>query len=242
MQRVLARCAWVVAVTVAIGGLSTAQADPIGPIDIYGNLGSVNTTTTSNTVGYLNGGQPNQYQAQGFSVGPQLGNTAWNIQAIDVGLGSNSFLTAHVLQIFSNVNDAPGSALASFAYPYSVTATQVYTFTGSFVARANTSYWVVLSNANSDFFENYQWYTNDAITAPSEKNLSGVSYLGTKQSNNLAAWIDTIPSLSIAVYATSTTTAVPEIDPSSFGSALALVAGSLGLLERRARRLLGLTA
>jgi hypothetical protein len=33
-------------------------------------------------------------------------------------------------------------------------------------------------------------------------------------------------------------TAVPEIDPNSFGSALALLTGSLGLLERRARRLL----
>lgn len=33
-------------------------------------------------------------------------------------------------------------------------------------------------------------------------------------------------------------TPVPEIDPSSFGSALALLTGSLGLLERRARRLL----
>ena len=34
---------------------------------------------------------------------------------------------------------------------------------------------------------------------------------------------------------------VPEIDPSSFGSALALLMGSLGLVERRARRALGLT-
>jgi len=48
--------------------------------------------------------------------------------------------------------------------------------------------------------------------------------------------------LSIALYATVAVAPVPEIDPSSFGSALALVAGSLGLLERRARRLLGLTA
>ena len=32
------------------------------------------------------------------------------------------------------------------------------------------------------------------------------------------------------------TTAVPEIDPSSFGSALTLLIGSLGLLERRTRR------
>lgn len=35
-------------------------------------------------------------------------------------------------------------------------------------------------------------------------------------------------------------TAVPEIDPTSFGSALALLTGSLGLLERRARRVLQL--
>jgi len=34
---------------------------------------------------------------------------------------------------------------------------------------------------------------------------------------------------------------VPEIDPSSFGSALAMLMGSLGLVERRARRVLGLT-
>lgn len=37
-------------------------------------------------------------------------------------------------------------------------------------------------------------------------------------------------------------TAVPEIDPSSFGSALALIAGSLGLLERRAGRRVAPTA
>ena len=35
-------------------------------------------------------------------------------------------------------------------------------------------------------------------------------------------------------------TAVPEIDPTSVGSALALLTGSLGLLERRARRVLQL--
>ncbi len=243
MQRVLAHCAWMVAVTVAVGGLwlSTAHADPIGPIDIYGNLGVVKTTTTSNTVGYLSPSQANQYQAQGFSVGPQLGNTAWNIQMIDVGLGSTGS-PSPVVQIYSNSAGAPGSALASFTAGSAVSAKQVYSFTGSFLAQENTSYWVVLSNANSASLVSYEWYTNDAFSAPSTNNASGVSYLGTKQSNNLAAWTDTIPSLSIALYATVAVAPVPEIDPSSFGSALALVAGSLGLLERRARRLLGLTA
>lgn len=247
MQRVLAHCAWMVAVTVAVGGLwlSTAQAGQLGPIDIYGNLGSVNVNTTSNTVGYLNNTQPNpqtnQYQAQGFSVGPQVGNSAWNIQKIDVGLGSSGS-PSPVMQIYSNSAGAPGSVLASFTTGSAVSTKQVYSFTGSFVAQENTSYWVVLSNANSASLESYEWYSEDSFTQPSQKNASGVSYLGTKESNNLASWVDTLQSLSIALYAESTTTAVPEIDPSSFGSALALVAGSLGLLERRARRLLGLTA
>ena len=243
MQRVLARCAWMVAVTVAVGGLwlSTAHADPIVPIDIYGNLGSVNTTTTSNTVGYLRVEQPNQYQAQGFSVGPQLGNTAWNIEMIDVGLGASG-APSPVVQIYSNSAGAPGSALASFTAGSAVSAKQVYSFTGSFIAQQNTSYWVVLSNANSGSLESYEWYSNDAFSAPSTNNASGVSYLGTAESNNLASWASTLPSLSIALYATVAVAPVPEIDPSSFGSALALVAGSLGLLERRARRLLGLTA
>jgi hypothetical protein len=123
-----------------------------------------------------------------------------------------------------------------------ISSKQVYSFTGSFVAQQNTSYWVVLSNANSASYESYEWYSNDAFTQPSQNNASGVSYLGTKESDNGGTWNSTLPSLSIAIYAESTTTAVPEIDPSSYGSALALVAGSLGLLERRARRLLGLTA
>jgi hypothetical protein len=43
-------------------------------------------------------------------------------------------------------------------------------------------------------------------------------------------WTGTTMSLSV-------TGAVPEIDPTSFGSALALVLGSLGMFERKARRL-----
>jgi hypothetical protein len=45
-------------------------------------------------------------------------------------------------------------------------------------------------------------------------------------------WTGTTMSLSV-----TGTAAVPEIDPASFGSALALVLGSLGMLERKRRRL-----
>ncbi len=237
MRRTLMRCAWTVAV--ALGGLTLSTAHA-APLDVYGNLGAVNVTTTSNTVGYLSLSQTNQYQAQGFSVGPQVGNSAWNIQKIDVGLGSSGS-PSPVMQIYSNASGTPGSVLSSFTTSSTVSSKQVYSFTGSFVAQQNTSYWVVLSNANSASQESYEWYTNNTFSTPTTNLASGISYLGTKESNNLAPWTDAIPSLSIALYATSTP-AVPEIDPSSFGSVLALMAGSLGLLERRARRLLGLMA
>ena len=237
MRRTLMRCAWTV--VVALGGLTLSTAHA-APLDVYGNLGAVNVTTTSNTVGYLSLSQTNQYQAQGFSVGPQVGNSAWNIQKIDVGLGSSGS-PSPVMQIYSNASGTPGSVLSSFTTSSTVSSKQVYSFTGSFVAQQNTSYWVVLSNANSASQESYEWYTNNTFSTPTTNLASGISYLGTKESNNLAPWTDAIPSLSIALYATSTP-AVPEIDPSSFGSVLALMAGSLGLLERRARRLLGLMA
>ena len=230
------RCAWTVAV--ALGGLTLSTAHA-APLDVYGNLGTVNTTSTSNTVGYLNNTQTNQYQAQGFSVGPQVGNSAWNIQKIDVGLGASGS-PSPVMQIYSDASGTPGSVLSSFTTSSTVSAKQVYSFTGSFIAQQNTSYWVVLSNANSASQEAYEWYLNDAFSTPTTNNASGISYLGTKESNNLAPWTDTISLLSIALFAD--VAAVPEIDPSSFGSALALLAGSLGLLERRARRLLGLMA
>jgi hypothetical protein len=45
-------------------------------------------------------------------------------------------------------------------------------------------------------------------------------------------WTGTTMSLSV-----TGTAAVPEIDPASLSSALALVLGALGVLERKARRL-----
>ena len=241
MSNTLVRRAWMVAVTVAMGGLSLSTAHAVA-IEIYGNLGSVSTSTTSNKVGLLSQSQPNQFQAQGFSVGPQVGDSAWGIESIDVGLASDSS-PLPVMQIYSDVSGAPGSALATFTTSSVVSTKQVYSFTGSFVALQNTSYWVVLSDANALSGQSYDWYTNDASTTPSMQNASGVSYLGTKESNDGGPWTDTVPQLSIMVYASSTQTrAVPEIDPTSLGSVLALMAGSLGLLERRARRLLGLAA
>ena len=205
------------AVAAVVFAVAMAEAAPL--TTIYGNLGTVNASTTSNTVGYLSLSQPNQFQAQGFTVGNQVGSSAWDIQEIQVGLGSSG-APSPVVGIYSS-SPAPASLLATFTGTTSVSTKGLYTFTGSFTALQNTSYWVVLSNANSASLESYEWYTNDAFTTPTQQNASNVNYLATLERNGEeGSWTNAIPSLSISVSAV----AVPE--PPTY--ALAMVAGVLG--------------
>ena len=219
------------AIAAVVFTVATAEAAPVSPVYIYGNLGTVNASTTSNSVGYLNPSQPNQFQAQGFSVGNQLGSSAWDIKEIQVGLGSSGS-PSPVVGIYSS-SPAPDSLLATFTGTTSVSTKGLYTFTGSFTALQNTSYWVVLSNANSASQESYEWYTNDAFTTPTQQNASNVNYLATLERNGVAgSWTNAIPSLSIGIRAA---VAVPE--PPTY--ALAMVAGVLGAgaaARRRAKK------
>ena len=220
------------AIAAVVFTVATADAAPVSPINIYGNLGTVNASTTSNTVGYLNGTQQNQFQAQGFSVGNQLGSSAWNIQQIQVGVGStgNPSPVVGIYDSFASINGAvPGNLLATFTGSTSVSSKAIYTFTGSFTALENTSYWVVLANANSANQESYEWYSNDAFTQPTQQNASNVTYLGTKERDGVSGtWNSTLPSLSIGINAV----AVPE--PPTY--ALAMVAGVLGAGAAARRR------
>jgi hypothetical protein len=222
----------VLAVAAVVFAVATADAAPASPINIYGNLGTVNASTTSNTVGYLSLAQQNQFQSQGFSVGNQLGSSDWDIQQIQVGLGSTGSPSpvVGIYSDFASINGAvPGSLLATFTGTSAVSAKGIYTFTGSFTALQNTSYWVVLSNANSASQESYEWYSNDAFTQPTQQNASNVTYLGTKERDGLAGtWNSTLPSLSIGINAV----AVPE--PPTY--ALAMVAGVLGAGAAARRR------
>ena len=209
MSRSLVTSALIAALALATVAV-TAEASGI---TVYGNLGSVNTTTTSNSVGYLSLTQQNQFQSQGFSVGNQVGSSAWDIQEIQLGLGSAG-APSPVVGIYSNFasGTVPGSLLATFTGTSTVSSKGIYTYTGSFTALENTSYWVVLSNANAASQESYEWYSNDAFTQPTQQNASNVTYLGTKERDGLAGtWNSTLPSLSIRINAA---VAVPE--PSTF--------------------------
>jgi hypothetical protein len=219
------------AVAAVVFTVATAEAAPL--VNIYGNLGTVNASTTSNTVGYLSLAQQNQFQSQGFSVGNQLGSSAWDIQVIQVGLGSSGSPSpvVGIYSDFASLNGpVPGNPLATFTGTSAVSSKGIYTFTGSFTALENTSYWVVLANANSASQQSYEWYSNDAFSQPTQQNASNVTYLGTKQRDGLSGtWNSTLPSLSIGIKAA---VAVPE--PPTY--ALAMVAGVLGAGAAARRR------
>ena len=219
------------AIAAVVFTVATAEAAPL--VNIYGNLGTVNASTTSNTVGYLSPSQQNEFQSQGFSVGNPLGSSAWDIQVIQVGLGSsgNPSPVVGIYSDFASINGpVPGNLLATFTGTSAVSSKAIYTFTGSFTALENTSYWVVLSNANSASQESYEWYSNDAFSQPTQQNASNVTYLGTKQRDGLSGtWNSTLPSLSIGIKAA---VAVPE--PPTY--ALAMVAGVLGAGAAARRR------
>jgi hypothetical protein len=219
------------AIAAVVFTVATAEAAPL--VNIYGNLGTVNASTTSNTVGYLSPSQQNEFQSQGFSVGNQLGSSAWDIQVIQVGLGSSGSPSpvVGIYSDFASLNGpVPGNPLATFTGTSAVSSKGIYTFTGSFTALENTSYWVVLANANSASQQSYEWYSNDAFSQPTQQNASNVTYLGTKQRDGLSGtWNSTLPSLSIGIKAA---VAVPE--PPTY--ALAMVAGVLGAGAAARRR------
>jgi hypothetical protein len=219
---VLLTCSALLALCLTANVITSANA---ASSEVYGNLGTVADSTTSNTVGYLNSTQSNQSQAQGFS----LGLSDYNLTSLELGLGSTGS-PAPLVQIFSNISGAPGSALATFSLSAGpVSAINIYNFTGSFTAAKNTSYWVVLSNTNSASLESYEWYSNDAFTSPTGQNASGISYLGTKESDNGGSWNSTLPSVSIRVSGT----AIPE--PSAL-ALLGLGTVGLGIVRLVARR------
>lgn len=124
----------------------------------------------------------------------------------------------------------PGSILGTLTNPGSLGA-GLNTFTTSGISlAAGSSFWVVLQGVG--FGSSVDWLatTSTPTGVGSSKKTSFSSDSGTN-------WgYATGTPFMMTVYATATSTPVPEIDPASFGSALSLVLGSLTLLERRRRQ------
>ena len=189
---------------------------------IYGNIPFGQIGVPTSIVGYCCGELPDLYHAQGF----KLGATPWDITSISLGLANYAY-GSPVVGIYSNDGriDVPDGLLATFTSAFPVASQDVYSFTGSFSALANTTYWVVVSNANSASQNSFDWFSSDPNYAPGEVGASGVTYVGTQERDGeTGAWIAALPSLSIDLFGTAASNVtVPE--PSTF--ALTLVAGVL---------------
>jgi len=89
----------------------------------------------------------------------------------------------------------------------------------------------------------FEWndLTGDGVSA--DRGRRGGNYSSGLFSSNSATRVTGVATLETAGIgfrlASTTPSGVPEIDPSSFGSALAMAMGSLAMLERRARRAFG---
>lgn len=191
---------------------------------VYGNYGTISRSIFSATVGYVSGIQNDMLAAQGFSVGSE----SYDIKEIAAGLKATDASSDAEAYIYSDNSGVPGSQLAAFTLdngPVS-TAKQTYSFAGSYTVQPSTNYWIVLGDGNPSDQSSIEWYLEDNGAPPSGRNLSGMTYLGTKvQAYSGSNWTDTLTGLSIRV----TAEAVPE--PSTY--ALAMVAGVVSVTARR---------
>jgi hypothetical protein len=218
-------CSVALAAAALLFTVATAEA---APQYVYGNYGTVATSIFSATVGYVNGIQNNTLAAQGFTVGSQ----PWDIKQVDVAIAASGTggSDPRVYLIDDNAG-VPGSLLTSFSLSNGpmTNSKQTHFFTGSYATSPSTNYWLVVGDANSQSVQSsFEWYIEDTGATPSQRNISGISYLGTKVQNfGGGAWTDTLPGLSLRVNAV----AVPEPSTVAFAATAGILAA--GAAARR---------
>jgi hypothetical protein len=232
MKRFLSSCALVSLVIFAemSGGLTSTQTHaglvvfdttpPAAPVTVYNALAD--------------------YWIMGQSFLSDSGVQLTSVKALLNSSNSASSGTAQIALWSSNSGEL-GSMLASQAFADSTVtsgSSEVYTFdpttwTGSVSLAPSTEYWITFTSVTSSAVEWGGNFSTDGIGVANTHYLygnngnpsSGISY-------GFPADGGGTYSMEIQV-AVPEPSAVPEIDPNSLGSVLALVLGSLGLLERR---------
>ena len=206
---------WGVAIVAA---MLVGQAASASPVVLYD---SINGSTVGDADPANNGTWlANQFNSDGQS---------YTLQSVVLDFAAAPLGTIAV-DIYSDASGTPSTSLGTLTNPGSLGAgSNTFSAAGIPSLSSASSFWVVLRGVGSGSV-GWNW-TNDTPTglgSSTNTNLSG---------NSGQTWgglVSGTPYL-MTVNATSTA-AVPEIDPASFGSALSLVLGSLSLLGRRRRQ------
>jgi hypothetical protein len=175
-----------------------------------------------------------RYQAKIFTT-PSTGSLA--LDGMKMALYSQTGNVARTVSVdlkaVDGSNNPTGSVLATESFVLNLTSTPTY-----YDIDLNAAIWGLSSAMTYAlvFSSDASSSTTSWTQPPSNNSYSmsgGFTFVGTRRTNNSGStWsVNTYNNgLQLSVAPVS---AVPEIDPNSLGSVLALVLGSLGMLERR---------
>ena len=199
-----------------------------------------NLTATVSSTEYFDDGH---WHAQSFDTNAQ----SWVLNAVTISSDTtNAFFNRG--NFFADIYDSsgignsriPATLLGQLSGTDKPFPTGEYTYTTSGISLDPSSrYWLVMGvssgTANYDLNYAYDVAATGVWSYPYGGRFGGIV---AESSNQGGSWnLSNYGPFLMSFDATSA--AVPEIDPASFGSALSLVLGSLGLAERKRRRVIG---
>ena len=215
-SRSLSRALSIWGVTV-VAAMLVGQAASASPVVLYDSI-------TGNTASAADTADSSQYLADKFLTDA----FSYDLNSVVLELANSPVGVA--VDLYSDNSGVPGSSLGSFSNPGSLVAgPNTFTASGLPTLTSNSAYWIVLRGVASGAAD-WQFTDGSGTVSPNWQTLSSAirtSLGGAWNTSSSQPYMMTINATSSA--------AVPEIDPASFGSALSLVLGTLSLLGRRRR-------
>lgn len=161
-------------------------------------------------------------------------NQAWTLTSATLSFDSAQNFSGNLfVNLYSNATNSPGNSLGTLSGSDNPASAGQYTYTSNGISLdPSTTYWLVAGVSSGDGV--YSWLYTESMASTGVWSIPSTNtYASTDDGANTWSLNDGEPFL-FSIEATATAPlSVPEIDPNGLGSVLALVLGSLGLLERR---------
>jgi hypothetical protein len=199
-----------------------------------------NLTATISSTDYFN---DNSWHAQSFDTNAQ----SWVLNAVTISSDTTNTVSGtgnFFVEIYdsSGIGNSriPGTSIGQLIGTDNPFPSASYTYTSTGISlEPSTRYWVVMG-VSSNTAQYDLNYADDVAATGLWSYPYGGSFGGIVASSPVQGFFWSLSNYGPFLMSfDATVAAVPEIDPGSFGSALALVVGSLGLAERKRRRVIG---